>query len=338
MNISEPPVIIRVQHKTGIVALNRAKALNSINLEMVNIVQQALDEWAADDAISQVLIYSTSERAFCAGGDIRELRDAVIAGNPEFGDHYFTEEFNLVNCLGTYPKPVIALINGIVMGGGMGVSMHNSHRIITENALAAMPETAIGYVPDVGFTYFAHQITTPAIAKFLGITGWRMSPADMLWTGVASHFIKSADIEAFTNTLLENSLEQALDTFSTQPEESSTLESFASSIEETFGQETWELIDAALAAHPDAAFRAKIEKPLRQAAPSAVVATSALMNQNREAQSLREGLDNELVMALFMIRQPDFAEGVRAAVVDKDRNPQFGAALPEENYLELIKN
>ncbi|MFP7366487.1 3-hydroxyisobutyryl-CoA hydrolase [Corynebacterium callunae] len=337
MNIMEAPVIIEVRHNTGVVALNRAKALNSINLEMVNIIQDALNAWETDESIKQVLIYSTSERAFCAGGDIRDLREAVVAGNPEFGDHYFQAEFDLVNHLGTYPKPVIALINGIVMGGGMGVSMHGSHRIITEKALAAMPETAIGYVPDVGFTYFSQQVTTPAIAKFLGITGRRLSPADMLWTGIASHFIRSADVEAFTTTLLQDSLEAALGEFSTQPAEASTLAAQAESIEATFGQKTWALIDAALAAHPDVAFRDEVYQLLRQAAPSAIVATSALMNANREAQDLREGLDNELIMALHMIRQPDFAEGVRAAVVDKDRNPQFGSVRAEEEYAALIK-
>lgn len=315
-----------VQHSTGVIELNRPKALNSLNEEMVDLIQEALDKWIDDDAVHRVLIYSTTDRAFCAGGDVRAVREAVLGNNIEAGDHYFIEEFVMNDDLGNFPKPVISIIDGVVMGGGLGVSMHGSHRVITEKAFAAMPEMAIGYTPDVGFTYFIQQVTTPAIGKFLAVTGWRMSPADMLWAGVATDFIESRDVEAFKQTVIERSLEEALEEFRSQPEGESDLVQLAPRIEETFGHERWELIDEALTHHPDQEFVDQVRDLMGGAAPASVVAAILLMEANRGVATLREGLDNELALSLHMIRQPDFAEGVRAVLVDKDRNAAFTPA------------
>ncbi|AGT04915.1 putative enoyl-CoA hydratase/isomerase [Corynebacterium glutamicum MB001] len=328
-----------VQNSTGMVELNRPKALNSLNQEMIDLVQEALTTWADDDQVQQVLIYSSSERAFCAGGDVRAVRESVLEGDVAAGDKYFIDEFAMNNTLGTYPKPVISVINGVAMGGGMGISMHGSHRIVTEKAFASMPEMAIGYVPDVGFTYFGQRASSLAIATFLAVTGWRMSPADMLWAGVATHFVE--DAQGFIDAVLNESLDGALEKFSTQPTGSSELAGVASQIEETFGHSSWALIDASLRSHPDAEFVAKVDGLMASAAPASVVATVKLMHQNSEATTLREGLDNELAMSLYMIRQPDFAEGVRAVLVDKDRNAAFSPAnyedVDESHFVTLFQ-
>ncbi|ALC05354.1 3-hydroxyisobutyryl-CoA hydrolase [Corynebacterium deserti GIMN1.010] len=329
-----------IRNSTGVVELNRPKALNSLNQEMIDLVQEALLSWIDDDAVEQVLIYSTSERAFCAGGDVRAVRDSVINGRGEEGEKYFIDEFVMNDTLGNFPKPIISVINGVVMGGGLGISMHGSHRVITEKAFASMPEMAIGYVPDVGFTYFAQRASTPAMATFLAVTGWRMSPADMLWAGVATHLISSADTGAFIEAVLEDSLDAALAAFATQPQQSSALAAVADQVEATFGHPSWELIDASLQSHPDSEFVSTVRELMAPAAPSSVVASVLLVNKNRDAVTLREGLDNELALSLHFISQPDFAEGVRAVLVDKDRNAAFQPAtyeaVDESVYVSLL--
>lgn len=329
-----------VEHSTGVIELNRPKALNSLNQAMVDLIQEAVDKWIDDDAVHRVLISSTTDRAFCAGGDVRAVREAILDGRAEEGDRYFVEEFMMNDDLGNFPKPVVSIIDGVVMGGGLGVSMHGSHRVITEKAFAAMPEMAIGYTPDVGFTYFSQRASTPAIAKFLAVTGWRMSPADMLWAGVATDFIESRDVEAFRQTVIDRSLEEALDEFRSQPEEESGLAQLATQIAETFHFTSWALIDDALNNHPDAAFVDQVRDLMSGASPSAVVAAIVLMEANQHVPSLREGLDNELTMSLHMLRQPDFVEGVRAVLVDKDRNAVFTPAtfdqVAESTYHALL--
>lgn len=330
------PVNVSVRNTTGILELNRPRALNSLNQEMIDIIQETLDAWIDDEAVHRVLIRSGSERGFCAGGDVRAVREAVLAGDTAVGDHYFTEEFIMNEDLGNFPKPVISLIDGVVMGGGLGLSVHGSHRVITERAFAAMPEMAIGYVPDVGFTFAGQRLSTPAVGTFLAVTGWRMSPADMLWAGIATDIIDSADTGAFTQTLIERSLEEALEEFGTTVSQESELAGYATQIEETFGLESWALIDAALGAHPDRGFVQRVRELMSSAAPTSVVATVLLMNANREVATLREALDHELAFALYMIRRPDFAEGVRAVLVDKDRNPAFEAAVEESVLRGLL--
>lgn len=319
-----------VQNSTGIMELNRPRALNSINQEMVDLIREALDKWIDDEAVHRVLIYSTSDRAFCAGGDVRAVREAILAGDPATADHYFVEEFMMNDDLGTFPKPVISVIDGVVMGGGLGVSMHGSHRVVTEKSFASMPEMAIGYTPDVGFTYFIQQVTSAAVSKFLTVTGWRMSPADMLWTGVATDFIESKDVAAFQQTVIERSLEDALEEFRSQPEDESQLAQLAADIEVAFAPGSWKLIDAALNTHDNQDFVAQVRELMSAASPSAVAAAIVLMEANGEVDSLRKGLDNELIISLHMLRQPDFIEGVRAVLVDKDRRASFQPATSAE--------
>ncbi|WP_080795899.1 3-hydroxyisobutyryl-CoA hydrolase [Corynebacterium pacaense] len=337
---SEKTVNASVHNSTGIIELNRPRALNSLNQEMIELIHGALAAFRDEDSVEQVLICSTSEKAFCAGGDVRAVREAVLEGNLAAGDRYFVEEFNVNDELGNFPKPVISVIDGVVMGGGLGVSMHGSHRVITEKAFASMPEMAIGYVPDVGFTYFSQRVTTPAIATFLGVTGWRMSPADMLWAGVATEFIHSRDVGAFIETLIDDSLATALATYATSPAEPSRLASYAEQINSTFGAGSWKLIDAALDAYGDREFVAEVRGLMKNAAPESVVAATILFAANRDADSLRAALNNELAVSLHLIRRPDFLEGVRAVLVDKDRNAVFHPAtfgeVDEQTYRNLL--
>ena len=207
MNTStDAPVLVSVRNTTGVLELNRPKALNSLNPEMVGIISDALEQWRDDDGITQVLITSTSEKAFCSDGDVRFAREGILDGREDEVDQFFADEYAMNNVIGTYPKPYIALIDGIVMGGGLGVSAHGSHRIITEKAWASMPEMAIGYVTDVGISYAAQRWSgsSSAIGTFIGLTGYRLRAADLLHTGLATHRV--ADASAFTGTICVSSI------------------------------------------------------------------------------------------------------------------------------------
>lgn len=144
---SAAPVRAYVENSTGVLELNRPQALNSLTHEMVNIIDQALDQWWDDDAVHRVLVYSNSPKAFCAGGDVRAAREAIQAGRGGEADQFFVDEYDMNNNISEFPKPYISLIDGFVMGGGLGLSAHGSHRVISEKASAAMPEMAIGFTP-----------------------------------------------------------------------------------------------------------------------------------------------------------------------------------------------
>lgn len=316
-------VTITQRNTTGIIELNRPKALNSLNLEMVRLIRQALSDWVNDASVENVLVRSSSPRGFCAGGDVRAVREMILAGGTDSADQYFTEELAMDAELGGFPKPVVSLVNGVAMGGGLGVSMHGSHRVVTENVFASMPEMAIGYNPDVGFSYASQKLCGPSVAKFLALTGYRMTPADMLWTGIATHYVPAKHIEAFVEMLISSSLNEALARFSTELSDSSPLADMRSHIEATFNAPHWALIDAQLSAYPDTGYVDTVRQLMSQAAPSSVIAATLLFSANEHAESLRAGLDKELVLSKYMIRQHDFVEGVRAVLVDKDSNPSF---------------
>lgn len=264
-----------VEGRTGIIELDRPKALNSLNQEMITGIREAVDGWLDDAAVEQVLIRSSSERAFCAGGDVRSVAEDDAAGFHQSGDEFFKDEYGLNRRLATYPKSIVAIWQGVVMGGGFGISAHGSHRVVGPKVMAAMPEAAIAFVPDVGMTYRLNNLTPPegyaeklpeagALAVFLGTTGWRMNSADLLATGLATHF--APDPQAFGDAVAGKGLARALREDAQEPAvaladgaagEASTLLANAQLISEIFSGETWLQIDEALAAAsaPDEAGR-----------------------------------------------------------------------------------
>lgn len=325
---SEKPVIVSVRQTTGVVELNRPRALNSLTPEMVDLILGALEAWRDDDAVTQVLIVSNSEKGFCAGGDVRYAREQILAGNEADVDAFFRTEYAMNHRIAQYPKPYAALIDGVVMGGGLGVSAHGSHRIITERAFAAMPEMAIGYVTDVGMSWLLQRTgpASPALGAFLGLTGYRLTPADMLWAGVATHQISSADVPTLVDAVVADGLDAALTGYSSGPAGKSDLAAMIDDIEATFGHATWAEINAALESHGNAEFVGRVRELMAGASPSSVVATAELFAANREAPDLRAGLDNEERLGELIRRRPDFAEGVRAVLVDKTRDAAFDPA------------
>lgn len=157
-NTTSSPVLVSIRNHTGVIELNRPRALNSLNPEMLDIIRQALSQWRHNDEVEQVLVYSNSPKAFCAGGDVRAARDGVLAEKWAEVDEFFEGEYALNGDIAEYPKPYIAVIDGVAMGGGLGISAHGSHRVVTEKAFASMPEMAIGYVTDVGIAYMSQRM------------------------------------------------------------------------------------------------------------------------------------------------------------------------------------
>lgn len=259
-------------------------------------------------------------------------------------------------------KPYVAIIDGMAMGGGLGVSLHGSHRIITERASAAMPEMAIGFVPDVGITHFSQHVvnrtgkTAPAIARFVGLTGYRLSAADMLWAGWATHLVPSADLDSFSASLDEDGLDAALEKFSVDPSSEagkdligdSSLAAQAGCIEECFSGSTWLEIEAKLdekSAGGGGCSRAQINDfntLLRSASATSLVAAVELYEANVGSDvTLRQALDNELRVGELMRQNRNFVEGVRAVLVDKDRkarfDPQRADAVDPEIFRAVVK-
>lgn len=338
---TQAPVLTRVVNGTGVLELNRPKALNSLNPDMIHIINETLAEWKDDDSVKQVLVYTENPKAFCAGGDVRYARDAMLEGRAEDADDFFRDEYTMNELIANYPKPYIAVWDGIIMGGGLGISAHASHRITTANAWASMPEMAIGYITDVGVPYMSQRMVgtrgkaSPAIAKFWALTGYRMKAADMLWTGLATHYVE--DAAAVVEAIIADGVDAALEAHAAEYTEPAPLAQLADAIESTFTRTDWAEIQGALGNHSDEEFVGQVQKLMAKASPSAVVAANELFNASETAGSIREELDMEVRLGEWARRQHDFSEGVRAVLVDKDQDAKFDPATVEEVDVEPIR-
>ncbi len=330
---------------SGYIQLNRPKALNSLDQDMITSIDAAVDLWREEPSVHQIVITSGHEKAFCAGGDVRAVREAILAGTPELGEEFFTTEYRLnhkIAQISTH-KPYVAIIDGIAMGGGLGVSMHGSHRIVTERASAAMPEMAIGFIPDVGITHFSQQVVSalgrplPELARFIGLSGYRLNAADMLWAGWATHFVPSAALAEFSESMDAEGVEAALQRHAIDPTGAqdgelglpeAQLPGWYDDIAASFSGKGW----------ADYSPAPQFSDLLASANPESLVAAAELYRINdAPGVTLEQALANELRLGAYMRAQPNFLEGVRAVLVDKDRNAQFHPATTEEVSLAPIR-
>ena len=284
-----------------------------------------------------MLVYSNSPKAFCAGGDVRAARDGVLAEKWAEVDEFFEGEYALNGDIAEYPKPYIAVIDGVAMGGGLGISAHGSHRVVTEKAFASMPEMAIGYVTDVGIAYMSQRMVgtrgeaDPALAKFWGLSGYRMYAADMLWSGLATHVVNDAD--AFIEDVIADGVDAAIEKHAVEPEGQPELAGLIQDIDEVFQHATWEEIAAALPQHPELA--ELFAKLTEKACASALVAATELSKPKPMPPDIREALRMELELGKHMLRRPDFAEGVRAVLVDKTKTRSSSRLASRKNSVQL---
>jgi hypothetical protein len=311
--------------RVGRIVLNRPKALNALTLEMIQACSAALAEWRDDNGIDAVVIEGTGERAFCAGGDIRFLHDNQKFGLRGAVDEFFADEYTLNLTISTYPKPYIALIDGICMGGGIGMSVHGRFRVATEHASFGMPETAIGFFPDIGATYLLPRLPGE-LGTYLGLTGLRLTGADAVHAGLATHFTPRASLADLSAALAHDgpaalgAFNQTLPPFS--------LAAHRADIDRCFGLATVSEIAAALEGL-DADWAKEALKAMRHVSPSALHWTLRALRRGRTLD-LGRALDAEFALTKTTMAHPDFIEGVRAMVIDKDRKPNWKPATLAE--------
>jgi len=312
-------VLFETRGAAGLITLNRPKALNALTHDMCVAMKAQLDEWAHDAAVKTVIIQSAGERAFCAGGDIRSLYESGKAGTSYALDFYH-DEYILNATIKHYPKPYIALVQGIVMGGGVGVSVHGSHRITGETTTFAMPETGIGLFPDVGGSYFLPRCPGQ-IGLYLGLTGARLKTTDTLYSGVATHFVPMAKWPALIDALAGGAKPDA----AIAPLQDNVPDTFLlehrATIDRVFALNSVEEILAALDnEHTD--WGDDTAKAIRAKSPTA---TKIAFRQLREGAKLEfdDCMKMEWRMVNRVVKGHDFYEGVRATIIDKDGTPKW---------------
>ena len=320
---SEPEVLFETRGRAGIVTLNRPAALNALTLAMVRRIHPQLAAWATDPGVHRVVIRAAGERAFCAGGDIRQLYDWGRAGDPRFLAFY-REEYLLNAFIKSYPKPYVALVDGIVMGGGVGVSVHGSHRVATERTVFAMPETGIGLFPDVGGTFFLPRCPGET-GMYLGLTGSRLKAADCLYAGIATHYVPHDRLDELTRRLCSgDSVEASLAAVAGEPAEPGSLAMHRGVIDRHFLRHSVEDILASLDGEPGE-WAARTAAAMRSKSPTSLKICF---------RQLRAGLTLDFAGCMrleyrIVNRIPlghDFFEGIRAVVVDKDQRPAWRPA------------
>lgn len=326
----ETQVLAVVMGSAGVITLDRPRALNALDTAMIEAIDAALDRFARDPAVRVVVLRSSSERAFCAGGDMRRIRELCLAGEFAVAERFFATEFALNRRLAGFDLPVVALIDGICMGGGLGLSVHGRFRVATERAVFAMPETALGYFPDVGGSHFLPRLPA-ALGRWLGLTGARLDGPEAVALGLATHFVPQAQLapllEALTRVDPATTVAATLDRHAVAAE-APRLAAIAGDCAATFGvADDRPELQAVLQRH-GGEFAREALAALAQASPHSLDVTLALFTVG-QWQSLADCLECERLAAEAILRHPDFVEGVRAVLVDKTRDPRWQpASLP----------
>jgi len=330
---AEPTLIARREGIAGTLLMNRPRALNALTLEMIRAFAAAIAAWRDDPAVRLVVLEGAGGRAFCAGGDVRAVRAAALAGDRAAVEAFFAEEYAVNAGIAAFPKPWVSLIDGVCMGGGIGVAVHNGPRVVTEHALLAMPETAIALFPDVGTSYVLPRLPG-AIGTWLALTGARLTGADAVHAGLATHFVPRERLPALRAALLAEGA-GAVARFAATPPEAS-FAPHREAIDRCFSRPTMLEILAALAAEGTewAAEQARI---LRRMSPTSLSVSLELLRRGAR-QDLAACLATELALTRVVVNDhPDFAEGVRAVLVDKDGAPRWQPARIEDVDPEAIR-
>jgi len=316
----------------GVITLNRPKALNSINQEMIDIMQETLNDWIPENKVKLVIQEGAGGKAFCAGGDVRAITEEGLKGNTQAGKDFFGSEYKLDYGLATLPVPLVSLIDGIVMGGGVGISLHGQFRVATEKTLFAMPETGIGLFPDVGGGYFLPRMKYSEFGTFLGLTGQRLKSVDNLHAGIATHICEKSRIpdlkSALTDCTDSDSVEQVLLEFQESSLKSNvdlnvrfSLEDKLDLIAECFKFDSVEEIMNALEKSGDD-WGVKQANVLKKMSPTSLVITLEQIRRGAK-MSLEEVLNMEHGIGSECMEGKDFYEGIRAVLVDRDNNPKW---------------
>jgi enoyl-CoA hydratase len=330
---SEGDLVVRREGSVGIIRLNRPKALNAMTLEMSLGIDAALDRFESDPAIAVVVLEGAGERGLCAGGDIRSLYDSSRAGG-DLGKVFWRQEYVMNARIAKFPKPYVAFMDGLVMGGGVGLSAHARHRVVTERTKLAMPEVGLGFFPDVGGTWLLSR-SPGEIGTYFGLTGQTMNGPDAIYAGFADTVVYSSQLSALREVLTKirpgttsDEVRTLIEGLSTG-ETSGPVAALQARIDSWFAGERMEDVFASLARDGSELALATL-KTLNEKSPRGMVVTLKLLRLARASTSLEQCLVREYRAALEVFRSDDFREGVRAAVIDKDRDPQWSPQRIED--------
>ncbi len=322
MTADNSDILFARRGAAGVVTLNRPKALNAVTHEMVRALHRQLDAWADDAAITRVIVTAAGERAFSAGGDIRALYDLGRAGKQEEALTFFREEYTLNTAIKRYRKPYVALIDGIVMGGGFGVSVHGSHRVAGDRFAFAMPEVGIGFFPDVGGTWVLPRMPDQ-IGVWVALTGDRLKTADAVATGIATHHVRSERFADLTDALCGNvSVDATLAAFAEAAGEGPVIAK-RDAVGRLFAGNTVEDILRALDGASDE--WAAAAATIRTKSPTSLRLALAQVRRGRD-WSFEQCMQAEMRIVSRVVYGHDFYEGVRAVIVDKDNAPRWQPA------------
>ncbi len=335
----EGDLIARREGSCGVIRLNRPKAINAVTLEMFRDIDKALDQFEADPAVAVILLEGAGERGLCAGGDIRALwESSKVKG--DLGKVLWREEYILNARIKKFPKPYVSFMDGIVMGGGVGLSAHSSHRVVTEKTKLAMPEVGLGFFPDVGGTWLlAHS--PGEIGTYFGLTGTTMNGPDAIYARFADAVMPSTKLAELREALTEvrpgiTSAEvKALISGFATGETAGPVAAMQAKIDGWFAHDRMEDIVAALRSDGSELALATL-KTLSEKSPRGMVVTLKLLRLARKSKSLEECLVREYRAALEVFASDDFREGVRAAVIDKDRNPKWSPPRIEDVTPDMV--
>ena len=320
-------IIARVEGRAGRLRLNRPKALNALDLDMVRGMTRALQDWLADPGVKLILIDHAEGRGFCAGGDVVTIARSS-QGHGAAGQAFFFQEYRMNHLMYTYPKRGVVFMDGIVMGGGVGISCPCKYRIATERTVFAMPETSIGLFPDVGGGRYLSRLRG-RIAQFLALTGARLDGAECVALGLATHYIPSDRLEEVKRQLIEvpEHVEATLRAASIEPPPARIVDNYAI-IDRCFASDKFEDIFAALEAD-GSQWAQKELATLRTKSPTACKVSLRLLVESPRQFHFLDEMRLEYGIVVRMFRHPDFVEGVRAVLIDKDNTPRWNPATPE---------
>lgn len=315
---AEATVILKREGAAGTLLMNRPRALNALDLPMIEAFASAIPTLRADPAVALVVLEGAGGKAFCAGGDVRRIRELALARDASGIEAFFAGEYAVNAAIAGFGKPWVSLIDGVCMGGGIGVSVHGSHRIVTEHAMLAMPETAIALFPDVGTSHVLPRLPG-ALGPWLALTGARLRGAEAVEAGLATHFVKRERLPALRDALLAGDI-AALDRLA-EAVAPGAIAAQRPAIDRCFRHATLAEIQAALAAEDTDWARAQ-SAILARMSPTSMAVTLELLKRGATLD-LAGCLAMELRLTRAVTMHPDFAEGVRAVLVDKDNHPHW---------------
>ncbi|RAU93906.1 enoyl-CoA hydratase/isomerase family protein [Mycobacterium colombiense] len=315
-------VLTEVEGSVGLITLNRPKAINSLNQQMVDALTAILTDWADDDAVRAVVLSGAGERGLCAGGDVVSIYHSARKDGVE-ARRFWRDEYLLNAAIAGFAKPYVALMDGIVMGGGVGVSAHANTRVVTDTSKIAMPEVGIGFIPDVGGVYLLSR-APGGLGLHAALTGAPFSGADAIAMGFADHYVPHGDVEAFRRAVITDGVERALDKYTVEPPPSE-IAAQRDWIDDCFSGDTVEDIVAALRAHgagpaEDAADLIATRSPI------ALSVTLQAVRRAAGLETLKDVLVQDYRVSSASLRSHDLVEGIRAQLIDKDRNPKWSPA------------